>query len=520
MENPPVAAPVDPALLLLLVAVPLAAAALSTLVKSRTFDRTLLIGVPVFVGAAAVVLLVIHADHAVLAHSVGGYLNGLAIPFVSDSFAALLLLVTSVASVLCGWFLISTGEDQYRFVPALILMMLTGAYGTILTGDLFNMFVFVEVMVLPSYALIAVTGTWRRLGVARMFVIVNLLTSTLLLVGVGFVYGTTGTVNIGTLAAMEEIDAPGQLALGLVVVAFLIKAGAVPAHTWLVRSYPNTSAGMMALFSALHSKVAIYAIFRIYGTIFGEPPAWTWALAIVAVASILVGSLSGMAENRVRNTLAVQMTSGVGHILVGVVLLTSAALQAGIFYTVHHILTMAGLLLVFGAVEQTYGTGLYRKLTGLARREKTTAVLVVLGLFSLVGLPPTSGLWGKVGLVVAAAVPTDGESTSVMGWVLIAAIIVGSVLSLFALIRLWRGVFWGEDPDTYYPDGRLTGRSRATTLTADVRIPTRLLIPGAVLIGLSVMLFVAPQPLIDVTQRSADGLLSNGDYIRAVLGHG
>ncbi|MGO1878267.1 MAG: monovalent cation/H+ antiporter subunit D family protein, partial [Brevibacterium yomogidense] len=110
MENPPVAAPVDPALLLLLVAVPLAAAALSTLVKSRTFDRTLLIGVPVFVGAAAVVLLVIHADHAVLAHSVGGYLNGLAIPFVSDSFAALLLLVTSVASVLCGWFLISTGE--------------------------------------------------------------------------------------------------------------------------------------------------------------------------------------------------------------------------------------------------------------------------------------------------------------------------------------------------------------------------------------------------------------------------
>ena len=153
----------------------------------------------------------------------------------------------------------------------------------------------------------------------------------------------------------------------------------------------------MALFSALHSKVAIYAIFRIYGTVFGEPPAWTWALAVVAVRSILVGSLSGMAENRVRNTLAVQMTSGVGHILVGVVLLTSAALQAGIFYTVHHILTMAGLLLIFGAVEQTYGTGLYRKLTGLARREKATAVLVVLGLFSLVGLPSDIGTVGQGG---------------------------------------------------------------------------------------------------------------------------
>lgn len=520
MDQTPVGAPIDSALLLLLIAVPLGAAALSTLIKSRTFDRTLLIGVPVFVGASAVGLLVVHRDHPVLAHSVGGYLNGLAIPFVSDTFAALLLLVTSIAAVLCGWFLIATGEDQYRFVPALILMMLTGVYGAILTGDLFNMFVFVEVMVLPSYALIAVTGTWRRLGVGRMFVIVNLLTSTLLLIGVGFVYATTGTVNIATLSDMEVIDESAQLALGLVVVAFLIKAGAVPAHTWLVRSYPNTSAGMMGLFSALHSKVAIYAIFRIFGTIFGEPPTWTWALAVIAVASILVGSLTGMAEKRVRDTLAVQMTSGVGHILVGAVLLSSAALQAGIFYTVHHILTMAGLLLVFGAVEQVYGSGLYRKLSGLAAREKPTAVLVVLGLFSLVGLPPTSGLWGKVGLVVGAAAPTDGDGTSTLGWVLIAAIILGSVLSLFALIRLWRAVFWGDAPTSYHPDSPLTGRSPATSLPADVRIPTRLLVPGAILIGLSVLLFVAPQPLIEVSQRSADGLLSHGDYIRAVLGHG
>ena len=512
-------APLDPALLLLLIAVPLGAAALSTLIKHRGFDRTLLLGVPLFVGASAVVLLVIHQTHPVLAHSVGGYLNGLAIPFVSDTFSALMLLVTSVAAVLCGWFLIATGEDQYRFVPALVLMMLTGVYGAILTGDLFNMFVFVEVMVLPSYALIAVTGTWRRLGVGRMFVIVNLLTSTLLLVGVGFVYATTGTVNIATLANLEELDGSAQLALAFVVVAFLIKAGAVPAHTWLVRSYPNTSAGMMGLFSALHSKVAVYAIFRIFGTIFGEPPAWAWALGVIAILSILIGSLSGMAETRIRNTLAFQMTSGIGHILIGAVMLTSVALQAGIFYTVHHIITMAGLLLVFGAVEQVYGSGLYRKLGGLAAREKATAALVVLGLFSLVGLPPTSGLWGKVGLVVGAAVPLDGGRTSALGWVLIGAIVVGSVLSLFALIRLWRAVFWGDAPTTYHPDSALTGRSPATELPVDVRIPKRLLAPGAILIGVSVLLFVVPQPLIEVTQQSAEALLQNGDYIRAVLGH-
>jgi multicomponent Na+:H+ antiporter subunit D len=276
----------------------------------------------------------------------------------------------------------------------------------------------------------------------------------------------------------------------------------------------------MGLFSALHSKVAIYAIFRIYGTIFGEPPAWAWALAVIAVLSILIGSLSGMAEDRVRNALAFQMTSGIGHILIGAVLLTSVALQAGVFYTVHHIITMAGLLLVFGAVEQVYGTGLYRKLSGLASREKATAVLVVLGLFSLVGLPPTSGLWGKVGLVVGAAAPGEGDDgTSVLGWVLIGAIVLGSVLSLFALIRLWRGTFWGDPMTSYRPDSALTGRSQATELPADVRIPKRLLAPGAILIGLSVLIFVVPQPLIEITQRSAEALLHDSDYIRAVLGH-
>jgi multicomponent Na+:H+ antiporter subunit D len=214
------------------------------------------------------------------------------------------------------------------------------------------------------------------------------------------------------------------------------------------------------------------------------------------------------------------MTSGIGHILIGAVLLTSVALQAGVFYTVHHIITMAGLLLVFGAVEQVYGTGLYRKLSGLASREKATAVLVVLGLFSLVGLPPTSGLWGKVGLVVGAAAPGEGDDgTSVLGWVLIGAIVLGSVLSLFALIRLWRGTFWGDPMTSYRPDSALTGRSQATELPADVRIPKRLLAPGAILIGLSVLIFVVPQPLIEITQRSAEALLHDSDYIRAVLGH-
>ena len=501
----------NPAFLLLLIGVPLLASALSVLITSRTFDRILLLAAPSFVGISGIVLLVVHQQQPVLAHSVGGYVPGLAIPFISDTFTALMLVLTSLTAVVSCIFLITTGEDQYRFVPALILMMLTGVYGALLTGDLFNFFVFIEVMVLPAYALIAVTGTWRRLGVGRMYVMVNLLTSTILLIGVGFVYGSAGTVNIAILAQMGAPTGQGALAIGVVLFALIIKAGGAPFHGWLVRSYPNTSAGMMALFSGLHSKVALYAIYRIYTTMYGEPAAWVNVIVIIAIASIIIGSLSGIGQNRVRNVLAFQMTSGVGHILLGVVLLTSTALSAGAFYMVHHMITMSGLLLIMGAVEQTYGSGSFKKLTGLAGRERWATILMILGLFSLIGLPPTSGLWGKVGLITAATGSGDA-----LGWWLVTAIVLGAIISLLALQRMWRNTFWGPPMQSYRPDSAETGRAPAEPIPKSVRIPARLLVPGTIMIGVSVAIFAYPEPLLEITARAAAGLLDHSAYIEAV----
>ncbi|WP_349828888.1 proton-conducting transporter transmembrane domain-containing protein [Brevibacterium litoralis] len=504
------------ALLLLLPGVPLAASGLSALVHQRWLDRTLLLLVPMFVGLAGVWLLVTHRTEPVIGHAVGGFVDGIAIAFASDTLSALMLVVCSFAALVCAWFLMVTGEDQYRFVPALVLMMLAGVYGSILTADLFNLFVFVEVMVLPSYALIAVTGTWRRLGVGRMFVIVNLTTSTILLIGVGYVYATLGTVNIAVLAQMRTdglLGPDGALALGVVLTAFLVKAGAAPVHGWLVRSYPFTSAGMMATFSGLLTKVGLYAFYRTYVTIFGDEAPFTSVLLVIVVVTILVAALSCFGEARVRNVLALQMTSGVGHILIGVVLVSAAALQAGIFYMLHHILTMAGLLLTIGAVEQVYGTGSYRKLSGLVAREKWAAVLMVLGLFSLVGLPPTSGLWGKIGLMTAASA-TGG----LVGWTVLGVVVIGSIITLLALQRLWSNTFWGAPMKTYHPDSAVMGRQPATTLPDDVRVPVRLLLPGTVMIGLSVGLFLWAEPLMALSGDAATSLLDSAPYIEAVLG--
>lgn len=504
----------NPALLLLIIAVPLFASAMTVLIRARVFERALLIAVPVFVFVFGIVLLVYHQQVPVIAHSVGGYEDGLAIPFVSDTFTALMLIVTSLAAFVCCLFLVITGEDQYRFVPSLVLMMLSGVYGAFLTGDLFNLFVFIEVMVLPSYALIAVTGTWRRLGVGRMFVIVNLLISTILVIGVGFVYGAAGTVNIASIAAIGHVSPQLSLAVGFVLVAFLGKAGAAPMHGWLIRSYPNTSAGMMALFSALHTKVGLYAVYRVYTAVFGQPAPWAWVLVALVVLTILLSVISAFGEHRARNVLAFTMSNGVGHILIGVALMTAAALSAGMYYLIHHIITMAGLLLVLGAIEQTYGTGAFKKLSGLARREKPATVLMVLGLFSIIGLPPTSGLWGKVGLILASASADRPGS-----WIIIAAIVIGSVIGLMALQRMWSNTFWGKDMTIYHPDSKQTGRAPATELTDDVRIPNRLLVPGAIMIAVSVFLFFGAQLVIPFTQRAAEGLLNITPYLEAVLGH-
>ncbi|MFD2394714.1 proton-conducting transporter membrane subunit [Dietzia aerolata] len=163
----------------------------------------------------------------------------MAIPIVSDSFTALMLVATGVVAALSILFCDLTGEfARSRYFAPLVLLLLAGANGALLTGDLFNLFVFVEVMLLPSYALIAMTGGWRRLGVGRLFVVVNLLTSTVLLAGVGFVYASAGAVNLAALAGAAGEDGRVAAALGIVVMALCIKAGAVPVHGWLPAPTP------------------------------------------------------------------------------------------------------------------------------------------------------------------------------------------------------------------------------------------------------------------------------------------
>lgn len=498
-------------LLPLFAVLPLAAAALTVVFRRRWLGSALMIAVPVVTTAAGLGLLWHHRDDPVVVHHVGGFLPGVAIPFVSDSFAALMLTVTGLATAAAAVFLVLTGEDRYRFVPSLVLMLTAGVNGALLTGDLFNLFVFIEVMLMPSYALIAVTGSWTRLGVGRTFTLINLVTSTVLLVGVGLVYGAAGTVNIAALADRGTDDLAVSLALTLVLVALAVKAAVMPVHTWLPRTYPSTSAGIMALFSAVHTKVAIYAILRIYTITFEEGAEWAPVLEVLILASIVLGALGSWGEPRIRSVLSWQMISGVGHILIGIVLFTPLALGAGVFYMVHHMIVMSALLLLAGAIEHTYGTGRLDRLSGLMRREPVVAAFFAVGLLALVGLPPTSGVWAKIGVVYAAAGPA-----TLAGWLLVGAVVLASLISFMALQRLWGEVFWGPPLERYRPLGP-NGRQAACDLPDEVRVPRGLLAPGAVLVLVSVALFFAAEPLSVATSQIGADLLDYHRYVAAVL---
>ncbi|WP_273111935.1 monovalent cation/H+ antiporter subunit D family protein [Corynebacterium durum] len=478
----------------------LAGAALAVVSPWRVLRDALALVIPALGTVAGIWLFATTAQHGTIAHSVGLFTGGVAIPFAADALSAVMIVAASIVAFASNWFALVVGETRARFYPALTLMLLGGVYGALLTADLFNLFVFIEVMLLPSYGLITMTGSWSRLAGGRMFVLVNLLTSTVLLIGVSIVYGVIGTVNLAALAGAAKGNGPLTVAMGLVVLALSVKSGLFPVHTWLPRTYPGTSAAVMGLFSGLHTKVAVYALYRIYVVVFDLDQRWAWTIIIFCVVSMLVGSFAGLAEHAMRRIIAYQMVTGMPYIVV--MLAFSAddptrAIAAGLVYMVHHMITVGSLVLTAGAIEETYGTDLLSRLDGLARRDPLVAAVFAMGAFSIVGFPPFSGLWGKVLVVTEIARAGDWHA-----WLVIAVIIVASFGALLSMIRLWREVFWGGN--VQLPDG--------------LYVPLTKLAPGAALIVVSVGMFIAGGALIDAAMTAASGLLDVSGYQHAILG--
>ncbi|MER7168480.1 monovalent cation/H+ antiporter subunit D family protein [Micromonospora sp. NPDC000207] len=492
----------------LLVAVALLAAGFLVACGDRPrLHATVLLTVLTAVTATGVGLVVTLADGGVLAHGVGRWPFGVAIPFAADMFTALMLTVTGLLSLTVAAFALAQGRVGTRYFAPLVLVLTAGVNGALSTADLFNLFVFVEVMLLPSYGLFVLAAPGRaplrQIAGARLYVTVNLLTSTVFLAGVGFVYGTAGTVNLAELAGAARRDETVALATAVCLFALGIKAAVVPVHGWLARAYPATSPVVTALFSGLHTKVAIYAIYRIYAVVFDGDTRYLWVGVVVFSLTMVVGVLGAVGENTTRSILAFHMVSQIGYILLGVALFTEVGLTAGIFYLLHHMIVKASLFLSTGAVEVRYGTGTLGGVSGLARREPVVAAAFLVAALSLAGLPPFSGFVAKFSLVTAAL--DAGRSTAAVVMILV------SLVTLLSMLKIWSGVFWG-------PVGEGSGGEGSGGEPAGRRIGVALAAPAVVLATVTLGLGLGAELLLTLARIAAAGLHDPSGYVEAVTG--
>ncbi len=517
-------------LLVLPVAGPLLAAGLLLLRRPRpagpVLDRWVGLATSAGVVVVAALLLGRSLRGPVPAVRIGGWPDGIAITLAADPFSALMLLLTSVVTFLGLLFAAGTGEDALRPTVPLVLVMSAGVSGALTTADLFNLFVFVEVVLVPSYVLLALGRDRRRVVAgARLYVTVNLLASTLFLAGIGLLYGVTGTVALADLGGVAREDARAALAAGVVLIAMAAKSAVVPLHSWLPGSYSVAGPAVTALFSGLLTKVGLYALVRLYAVLFDGDRRFLWVVLLAAVLTMVVGVLSAVGEKSVRAVLTSHMVSQIGYVLVGLGLFTAAGLTAAVFFLVQYVLVKAALFMVAGIVEVRYGTDRLDRLGGLVHRETWPAVAFAGAALALVGIPPTSGFVAKLQLA--------GATVSAGQWWVTGAVVGVSLITLVSMLKVWNGVFWGsgeEAPERLpevaaagqppreagEPPGAATATATAVGTGAARRValvgPPLLLAAGAVVLG------IWAEPLLQAAAAAADGLLDTSAWVRAVRG--
>jgi multicomponent Na+:H+ antiporter subunit D len=434
--------------------------------------------------------------------SVGGWPAPFGISLVADLLAAIMVLlagITGVAVAVYSLGSIDAARERHGYHP-LFHVLLMGVSMAFLTGDLFNLYVAFEVMLMASFVLLALGGERAQLEGAVKYVTLNLLSSAVLLAAVGVLYGVAGTLNMAHLAlAVERGTAPGLVTTlaCLFLVAFGIKAAVFPLFFWLPASYHTPPVAVSAIFAGLLTKVGVYALVRAFTLVFTGDTALTHGLILaVAVLTMATGVLGAAAQFEFRRVLSFHIVSQIGYMVLGLGFFTPLALAGTVFYLMHHIVVKTNLFLVGGIVRHLGGTLDLAALGGLYRRRPGLALLFLVPAFSLAGIPPLSGFWGKLVLVKAGLEAGQYAVTAVA--------LAVSLLTLFSMTKLWNEAFWKEPPEGRVP--------------VAAPVPWTLLGPVVALAAITVAVGLGAGPVFDLASRAAEQLADPSHYVRAVLG--
>lgn len=442
--------------------------------------------------------------------TMGAWLPPFGVAFTADVLGAGLALAASIVTLVVLVYVrvdIDPLRVRHGFYP-LVLMLLAGVCGALLTGDLFNLYVWIEVLLVASIGLVAMGGRPVQLDGAFKYGILAAIASGLLLLALGLVYGLFGTLDMADIARRADQAPAGPLAgiCALLLLAFGVKAAAFPVNAWLPAAVHTPPAAVSALLAGLLTTVGAYALLRVLVVLM--PAARDLLDPVIAAAAVLtlvLAPLGAIAQTNLRRALGFLVIGGVGAILAGLAMPSLRGVAGGAVHAVHATLTMAALYLVAGLVERMTGTADTREMGGVYAAGSVLSLLFLVLVLAIAGLPPFLGFWPKL-LLVEAGVAGGA-------WPLVAALLVNALLTLIAGMRLWAHVFWRagrEGALSEQPNDRLRPLTRGETLAG--------LLPTAALVAVVVAIGLLPEPMFEAGRIAAGDMLQAERYIAAAAG--
>ncbi len=424
------------------------------------------------------------------------------ISLVADRLSALMMFVIGFISLtLLPYFKVDLGQKKsHRLYYVLIHFLMAASYGVILTGDLFNLYVWLEVILVSSVGLMSLEGGKQNIQGSLKYLILNIISTLVILLAVAFLYGNTGTLNMADLHTKVSLlpVSTSLIIAGLFLFGFAIKAALFPVNSWLPASYPTLPSAIVAFFAMLQTKVVIYIFLRVYTLIFvldslGLQP----LLFLLAGFTMVMGVLGATSRESIKEILSFHIISQIGYMIMGLTIYTPLAIAGAILFMFHNMIVKTNLFLIGGILERKYGTDSLLKLGNGYRVLPWLSILFIISAFSLAGFPPLSGFWGKF-VLVKESFRTEN--------VLIAVIsLIVSIFTLYSMTKIWAGAFLKSSEN-----------KRVYKLSQMERLEYYL--PVGILAFIAISVCIAMEPLIILLTKTAQDLLNPQAYVRAVMG--
>ena len=472
-------------------------------IRNVNYAKWISLSGSVILFSVSVYLLNLVSINGIQVLHLGGWEAPYGISLVIDTFSALMLLITSILAIVIiiySFSYIHSAKLHPKFY-LFFFSLLMGVNGAFITGDVFNLYVWFEVMLMSSFVLITLGKTKAQLEGGIKYLALNLIGSLLFLAGLGLLYGKTGTLNMAHLAEILKNDDQAILmntSAVLFFVAFGIKAAVFPLYFWLPASYHTPNITITALFAGLLTKVGVYTLIRFFTLFFiQDQEFWHRLLLIIAGLTMVSGGIAAAAHYETRRILSYHIISQIGYMIMGLGIYTPLAIAGAIFFIMHNMIAKTNTFLVSGVINKMRGTYYLKNIGGLFKQSPLMAVLFIIPAFALAGFPPLSGFFAKFILIKSGYEAGDYVITTV-------ALLTG-MLTIYSMIKIWNEAFLKKQPEN------------------TVEIPTKRnysftdIASSAILGALTILMGLLAGKVFNFCMQAANELINSSNYIDAVL---